>query len=476
MIFIILHKKELIFLTFLRKNINNKRMRHRHRTPSRSPRMRSPYGRNPPMRSPPREEVRRTPPRDQEMRRREEVRNRHPHPRERAYDSRSRSRSDNRSKSPYSFNKSAVTLPKSRNIVQNNFNRDRKVRNYNAKPPSNKSGFESGIWEQWNFERKMDQAPRITKKAPERYYSSPHHLNNDPKFWSGELKREVFDELMRNVTLMNMAAGSSFNGGFEPIAPHHQRNLDAMLQRLSNNGGTRNNNYNNGFEGFDYYERGNPCMCGSGCSGPCRTMAGGGNFFQRQNSMRNNPRFANFNNNNRNLTPPPLNPLYGNTFANRNSVMVRAGNHREINDIGRSNISRNTPQRPVAQSSYHIPQKSQIEASSMNVSRVGSRYKNSQISNHQNNTERPYGLSGHHQEVVRSPREMERSDIRTRRVTPERRVERSFRERDSFYDPRGRESNFIDERRMRVSRSPRDRDLHRDRDRMSRSRERGYYY
>lgn len=426
---------------------------------------RSPYDRRrpvtPPRRTPSRRDV--TPSRSpihhnrHPQERRRDMRSRHEYSNPQVVESRSRSRP--RNNSPFSFNQK--NLPKTK-VVNNSYNFSNARKNINVQ--GKKSGmFDSKIWEQWNFERKLDQAPKITNKPSRRYYSAPGHLNEDPRHWSGELKREVFDEIMRNVVLMNMASQSNFQpmgrGGGHQISAEHQRNLDMMFDRLRREGAMMNHN-NNNFEAFDYYGKGDACKCGSGCKGSCRF----GNSFRSSNysnQMSQNPRFANFNRGPV-LRPPPMTPMYGGFGGYNNTIqMVRAGNARDINNIGRSTqmgyatqAQRSpSPSPSPVSNSYHMPQN--VTNSPMNQSK---RYKNSH-STISHVEERPYNIQQKPKTTIIEEEVIVRRDRSRGRVTPE---------RTSFYDPRGgyRESVY-EERRPR-------RDLSRSRE-MRFDDRRGYY-
>lgn len=55
---------------------------------------------------------------------------------------------------------------------------------------------DSIIWEQWNFQRKLDLACSAMPVRHKRYKSRPHFLPKDPRRWNFKLKEEVKNELI----------------------------------------------------------------------------------------------------------------------------------------------------------------------------------------------------------------------------------------------------------------------------------------
>lgn len=412
----------------------------RNSRPSRSPnsRPRMSRSRTPNRRTPPGRPGRRTPTRSPRpctpQNRRlppPQRRDRPATPRSRTPNSRPRNRP--RSRSPYGSTMKR-NIPQSRIGMNrsNNFNHKRRQRNYQNQRIKKSGMFDSGIWEQWNFERKLDQAPKITNRPCKRYYAAPGHLNQNPRYWSRDLKQEVFDEIMRKIVGMNMASGSNLGplrgvsgGGFQPISREQQRGLDTMFERLKRQGAMMNHNRNN-IESFDYYGRGATCKCGLGCNnGTCRSVNNHSkNHFNQRN--RSNPRFANFNSMNNNLTPPPLTPMYGGFGGYNNALSVRAGNSRSIEDIEKNDnspIKRRVERTPSpgqkVSTSFYMPGR-------MSSNHSGGRYKNSHIER-----EKPYTLNKNSQS--HTGMEMRRSVVRSgERRTPER--PRNFRREERFQD------------------------------------------
>ena len=129
----------------------------------------------------------------------------------------------------------------------------------------------SEIWEQWNFSRKLDQAPLTTHYRRKEYYSPPYFLDTREP-WSRQLKQEVCDELIRKITILNMQAAQNGLDGrrgqrtMRPMMPTYISNeedqyFQEMIRRLNNRENGDFGNFrgykgkNGGFESFAYYGR-----------------------------------------------------------------------------------------------------------------------------------------------------------------------------------------------------------------------------
>lgn len=87
------------------------------------------------------------------------------------------------------------------------------------------ASFDSDIWEQWNFERKLDQSPRIEKMRIGRRYPE------EPKNWDNSDKIRAFEEIMRFIHATNRASIGTI---FSSIQQENNEIAEAWNQRNFN--------------------------------------------------------------------------------------------------------------------------------------------------------------------------------------------------------------------------------------------------
>lgn len=112
--------------------------------------------------------------------------------------------------------------------------------------------FDSLIWEQWNFARKLDQAPLLQRRNYQgfkEYHAYPHKIPDRADLWTRELKKEVCNEIVRinvsNEMKNNKGSyGMPFGGAYLQPPPQIMRALGQHLKQA-----------NPRFESEDYYGR-----------------------------------------------------------------------------------------------------------------------------------------------------------------------------------------------------------------------------
>lgn len=107
------------------------------------------------------------------------------------------------------------------------------------------SSVDSNIWEQWNFERKLDQS--IHPPAPKkRYRSYPYSIPQNKKDWTLQLKEEVKNELLRFVKQRQFTT-QVYRGSLEEAWNQYNFRKNQIP-----------NGFNRGFEKDNYYHHTDP--------------------------------------------------------------------------------------------------------------------------------------------------------------------------------------------------------------------------
>lgn len=130
------------------------------------------------------------------------------------------------------------------------YNSPYKIARRNERNPS----LDSNIWEQWNFERKLDQSPH-TPALPMRFHSFPHKIPLKGNSWSFQLREEIKTDILRLIQRC-LKATYRYRGSLEEAWTWRNFNQNPAQSYVERNKGFEKQNYYHHTDP-DYHEKKN---------------------------------------------------------------------------------------------------------------------------------------------------------------------------------------------------------------------------